>query len=118
MTMPQRKHLSWIIAACVVLAIPTWLGIQALRAPTREVMFLLKFDEPVRPNVVTQDEIDAVLGGGYQLTFSDTYGPPAKKNVVKIVGLKVPGNLSDADIATKLERLRYVTSVEVMTRKR
>jgi hypothetical protein len=118
MARPQRKYLSWIIAACVVLAIPTWLVIQAVRGPTREVMFLLKFSDPVRPNVVTQDEIDAVLGGGHMLTFSDTYGSREKNNVVKIVGLQVRGNLSDADIATKLERLRHVTTVEVMTRKR
>jgi len=113
-----KKYKRWIIAAGVILAIAAGLVIQAVRTPAREVMFLLKFSEPVRPNVVTQGEIDAVLGKGYTLTFSDSYGSLEKSNLMKIVGLKIPDDASSAEVATLLERLPQVKSVEVMKRNR
>ncbi len=111
----QRNHLRWTIVG-VILAISAGIVILALRTPTREVTFLLKFSEDVRPNAVTQGDIDAALGKGYPLTFSDSYGAPGK--FMKIVGLKVPEAATNAEIAARLERLPDVKSVDVMTRKR
>jgi hypothetical protein len=117
MKMPQRKHLKWIIAALGVLAIATGLVIYANRS-TREVMFLLKFAEPAGPAPVKQDEIDAALGKGYEITFSDAYGSQESPKSMKIVGLRIPAEVPEADVAAKLNRLPHVKSVDVMTKKR